>query len=311
MSESNLPASAALVRVLQSPEATLVERHEAFSSLVAAYQDMACGYALAQLPSWAAAEDAAQEAFIIAYQQISQLREPAAFGAWLKRIVWSLCRRSQRGPLEAALPPDETELAATHEPGPERLVEAANWREQVLAAVRALPGHERDAVLLYYIDGYSQHEVAAFLEVTEPALRKRLQRARDHLRETMMELIRDSLEAHRPSKNESFLRAVQLATTLEEAALEAQVSVLEAALLDGIDVNAAGASGQTLLHWSAVRGNLEAMMLLLRNGADPALLDRLGRTPLRAALDVGQQQSAEMLRRWAAVHPDPSGPEER
>jgi ankyrin repeat protein len=166
-------------------------------------------------------------------------------------------------------------------------------------------------VLLYYIDGYSQHEVAAFLKVTEPALRKRLQRARDHLRETMMELIRDSLEAHRPSKNESFLRAVQLATTLEEAALEAQVSVLEAALLDGIAVNAAGASGQTLLHWSAVRGNLEAMMLLLRNGADPALLDRLGRTPLRAALDVGQQQSAEMLRRWAAAHPDPSGPEER
>jgi len=311
VSESVFVTPGPLVRVLQSAEATLAERHEAFGALVSAYQDMACGYALAQLGSWAAAEDAAQEAFIVAYQQIGQLREPAAFGAWLKRIVWSLCRRAQRRPIEGALPPDEINLASASEPGPDRLVEAANWREQVLAVVRALPGHERDAVLLYYIDGYSQQEVAAFLEVTEPAVRKRLQRARNHLREAMMELLRDSLEAHRPSKDESFLRAVQLATTLEEAALEAQVSVIEAAMLDGIDVNAAGASGQTLLHWAALRGNLDALALLLRNGADPNRLDRLGRTPLRVALDAGQQKAAELLRRWVAAHPGPPVCEER
>ncbi len=295
-------ATAAHVRLLQAPDAAQSARHEAFGALVAAYQDMACGYALAQLGNWPAAKDAAQDAFILAYQQIGQLREPAAFGAWLKRIVWSQCQRARRAPRVEPLPDDEAALPAPHEAGPEPALEAAAWRQQVLAVVQALPGHERDAVLLYYIDGYSPSEVAAFLEITAPALRKRLQRARSHLREAMMDLLRDSLDARRPSRDDAFVRAVQLATTLEEAALEAQVTVLEAALVDGIDVNAAGASGQTLLHWAARQGNLEALGLLLRNGADPALLDRLGRTPLRVALDAGQAQAADLLRRWAADH---------
>ena len=310
MPTETVSATAAHVRLLQSPEATQQARHEAFAALVAAYQDMACGYALAQLGNWPAAQDAAQDAFILAYQQIGQLHEPAAFGAWLKRIVWSQCSRTRRAPVTEPLPADELGLCAPDDAQPAVASEAAAWRQQVLAAVQALPAHERDAVLLYYIDGYAPREVAAFLEISEPALRKRLQRARDHLREAMMDLLRDSLAAERPSRDDAFLRAVQLATTLEEAAVEAQIAVLEAALVDGIDVNAAGASGQTLLHWAARQGNLEALTLLLRNGADPALLDRLGRTPLRVALDAGQSRAADLLRRWAARHtaPEPQEP---
>ena len=111
-------ATAAHVRLLQAPDAAQSARHEAFGALVAAYQDMACGYALAQLGNWPAAKDAAQDAFILAYQQIGQLREPAAFGAWLKRIVWSQCQRARRAPRRAPAR-RRGRAARPHEAGPE------------------------------------------------------------------------------------------------------------------------------------------------------------------------------------------------
>jgi len=288
----------AQVRRLQSAEASSYERHDAFGQLVMAYQDMACGYAYARLGSWPAAQDAAQEAFIIAYQRIGQLREPAAFGAWLRRIVWSRCTHTRQ--VHAEDPLSDHVVAVDCEP--ETSLEASAKHDELMSAVHALPSHERDAILLYYIDGYTQQEVATFLEVAEPALRKRLQRAREHLKEKMITLFQETLEQKRPSRDESFSHAVLLATTLDEASLEAQVSVLEAALVDGIDVNAAGASGQTLLHWAARHGNLDALGLLLGAGADVARLDRLGCTPLQVALDSGQQAAADLLRRWAADH---------
>lgn len=79
------------VTQLQQPQTSLAERHQAFGMLIMSYQDMACGYAFARLGNWQQAQDAAQEAFILAYQHIEQLREPEAFAAWLRRIVARCC----------------------------------------------------------------------------------------------------------------------------------------------------------------------------------------------------------------------------
>jgi DNA-directed RNA polymerase specialized sigma24 family protein len=53
----------------------------AFAELVRAYQDIAVAYATAILGDYHLAEDAAQEAFVEAYRELSALREPAAFAA--------------------------------------------------------------------------------------------------------------------------------------------------------------------------------------------------------------------------------------
>jgi ankyrin repeat protein len=52
-------------------------------------------------------------------------------------------------------------------------------------------------------------------------------------------------------------------------------------VLDGLDVNARGADGRTLLSWAAQRGQLNTILYLLRLGADPNARDWAGRTPLR------------------------------
>jgi len=80
---------------------TLVEQAQvgdlgAYSALVRRFQDMAVGYAHALLGDFHLAEDAAQEAFIQAYLDLSRLKEPAAFPGWFRRIVFKHCDRITR-----------------------------------------------------------------------------------------------------------------------------------------------------------------------------------------------------------------------
>jgi len=57
--------------------------------------------------------------------------------------------------------------------------------EQVTRAVRSLPEHERVVTELFYIGDYSQQEIAEQLAVPLTTVKKRLQYAREHLRETI------------------------------------------------------------------------------------------------------------------------------
>jgi DNA-directed RNA polymerase specialized sigma24 family protein len=60
----------------------------AFAALVRAYQDIAVAYATSLLGDYHLAEDAAQEAYAEAHPALPALREPAAFPAWLRTIVF-------------------------------------------------------------------------------------------------------------------------------------------------------------------------------------------------------------------------------
>lgn len=75
------------------PSAAPAERHEAFGELVLRFQDMAFACAYAVLGDSYLAEDVAQEAFVVAWQKLDQLRDPNAFAGWLKRIVLTQCNR--------------------------------------------------------------------------------------------------------------------------------------------------------------------------------------------------------------------------
>jgi len=61
--------------------------NDAFGQIVGRFQDMAFASAYALLRNPAAAQDAAQDAFIDAYVSLSKLREPAAFPGWFRRMV--------------------------------------------------------------------------------------------------------------------------------------------------------------------------------------------------------------------------------
>src|SRR5512135_2178678 len=107
---------------------------DAFDALVRQFEDMAVGYAYSVLGDFAAAEDAAQDAFVQAYLDLKTLREPQAFPAWLRRLVFKHCDRITRRKQLATVP-----LAAGLEapdPGP-RPEEAVQQREEQQAVLGA------------------------------------------------------------------------------------------------------------------------------------------------------------------------------
>lgn len=149
----------------------------AFADLVERYRPLACRYALSLLRDRGLAEDACQEAFIEAFQHLGQLREPAAFPGWLRRIVVKHADRQRRRRL---LYVELSEIPGAHDPLA-LLIEAEAGRE-VQEHVALLPAHLRDVIALFYLDGYTVSEIATFLEVARGTIRKRLFDGRRRLR---------------------------------------------------------------------------------------------------------------------------------
>ena len=123
------------------------------------------------------AEDLVQEALLRAYLGLSQLRDPARFGAWLTGIAVNLAKMRLRG--------RERERRLVAEPAADDGLEERELLELVRDAVELLPAGQRDVVLMHYIDGLSCEEIAALLDSSPGAVRVRLHRARGQLREQL------------------------------------------------------------------------------------------------------------------------------
>ena len=168
---------------------------DAFGCIVRRFQDMAYGYAYSVLGDFHLAEDAAQEAFVEAYQQLPGLREPKAFPGWLRRIVFKHCDRLTRKKHVATVPLDEAAQVTSGEPTPDQAAQACDLTRRVLEVIRELPDNERVATTLYYINGYSQKEVADFLDVPVSTVKSRLHTSRNRLRERMLAMVDTTLKS--------------------------------------------------------------------------------------------------------------------
>jgi RNA polymerase sigma factor (sigma-70 family) len=187
----------------------------AFRGLVRCYQDLAVAYATSILGDFHLAEDAAQEAFVDVYRQLAALREPAAFPAWFRTIVFKQCDRLTRRKQLPTSGLDAALAVASPNPSPHDVVEAAETRATLDAAIATLSGSEQEAVLLYYMGDRSHSEIATFLGVTSNAVKTRLYAARQRLRAHMSE-IEKRLDAARPSSDSRFTDKVKRLIQPEE-----------------------------------------------------------------------------------------------
>lgn len=180
----------------------LVERSRtgevaAFTELVRRYQGMAFGYAYATLGDFGLAEDAVQQAFVIAYGGLGRLEDPERFGGWLRGIVRFECGHLRRRRGLAQVPIETAAGVAAAGPGPEEVAEAREGLDRVLGAIAALPPLEREATVLFYLQEQSQREVAAFLNVPVTTVNNRLRSARNRLRAGgLLEMAGDALKRH-------------------------------------------------------------------------------------------------------------------
>ncbi len=207
---STLEEIGRLIARATAARAARAEKSQAFGEIVYRFQDLAFACAYAMLGDFHLAEDAAQEAFITAWRNLDQLRQPEAFPGWLKRIVLTQCNRLTRGKRLDLVGLEVITEAPAMGPDPHAAYEEKEQQIQVLAAIQALPAHERMVTTLFYIGNYSQNEIAAFLEVPLTTVKKRLFCARRRLRERMLNMVQEILHEKRPSRNEQFAETVVL-----------------------------------------------------------------------------------------------------
>ena len=185
---------------------------DAFAALVRRFQDMAVGYGYSLVGDQQLAEDVAQEAFLTAYLHLSTLRQPAAFPGWLRRIVERQAHRIHSRQLDC-LPLEEAVNWPATTPEPALLVEQGEVREQLDAALAALPEAQRVVVALFYISDYSLQEISAFLGIPVGTVKSRLHTARERLKRSTLTLIQEMLPTYRPSRDEQFVKELTMELT--------------------------------------------------------------------------------------------------
>ncbi len=306
------------IAVNERPYIAIVERAQrgdpsAFAELVIGFQDLAVGAAFAWLGELELARDATQEAFLEAHLHLGELRDAAAFPAWLRRLVVKHCDRVTRRP---RVPLAQFDLALDIPAlGSDPITEiAARERAQWLRlAVEGLPAGERVVVALHYFAEVPGPALAEFLELPLSTVKKRLRRARARLRREGDRLMQNTIDAMRPSRTGEFAEEVAFFLALRQRDL-AQVAQMLGRTPSLVNAQQQWdsrlvhegvlpfASRATAVLTAIERDDLDMLRLLLHAGADlnGACGCVTGESPVWAAAVLNRVEHVrELLRRGA------------
>ncbi len=207
----NEPASDSTLPNGEPSDRELVERTRAgetaaFTTLVTRHQRQIYRLALRMMGNEADAEEVLQEAFLNAYGKLGEFRGDAAFNSWIYRIAANSAlmrlRRKRRAPDFVSTDAEpSTEGMPTPEFGPDgsyvepprsdwsmRADEALHNQQlgrAIEEAVANLSDEYRVVFMLKDVDGLSNEEIADALDLSVPAVKSRLHRARLALREQL------------------------------------------------------------------------------------------------------------------------------
>ena len=162
----------------------------AIGELFSRYWRAARAAAFGVTGEFGSAEDAASDAFVEALAGIHSLRDPDRFGAWLRTIV---VRKARLG-LESRHATLDTvaENGADRNELPDNALERRELEAVIQSAIRELPEPLREAIALFYFEGYDTDEGALFLDIPPGTFRRRLHDGRKHLRNAAERILHGS-----------------------------------------------------------------------------------------------------------------------
>lgn len=158
--------SAALAELVQQAQAGDAD---AFAVLVEGHWERLVRFARSVVGD-SEAEDAAQEGLVAAWRALSSLAEPAAFSAWVTRIVGRRCLRRARR--RARWLPLELVAEPSAEADPSGDIDVA-------AILRRLAPRQRAVLHLTVVDGMTDSEIGAALGIAPASVRAHRRRARE------------------------------------------------------------------------------------------------------------------------------------
>ena len=145
------------------------------------------------------AEDLVQDALTRVFQELPQLLQIERARPWVTRVMYRIfidnLRRTHRSPVifvgrsgTTGVMLDEEEVEAAADTwDPAELADQALDQQRITAAWPHLHVQHRVVLSLHEIEGYSLEEVASIIEVPLGTAKSRLHRARNHLRDLLIE----------------------------------------------------------------------------------------------------------------------------
>lgn len=122
------------------------------------------------------AEDVVQEVFLKLLRQKSEFPDEQKLRSWLLKVTVNACMDLMRSPWRGRC------CALEEAAEPAVLMQEES---ELMLAVLNLPAKYRGVIHLYYYEDYSVAEIAGILNVSESAVRMRLMRARQKLKEQL------------------------------------------------------------------------------------------------------------------------------
>jgi RNA polymerase sigma-70 factor (ECF subfamily) len=158
---------------------------QAFTQLVEAYQKPVYNLCYRMLGEPEAAEDAAQETFLRAFQHLSRYDAQRPFATWLLSIAAHYCidrlRRRRFSTFSIDEQDDDSpafEIPDADAPNPERESVRREQQEKIHGLLASLDDTDRAAIVMRYWHDASEAEIAESLGLTVSAVKSRLHRAR-------------------------------------------------------------------------------------------------------------------------------------
>jgi RNA polymerase sigma factor (sigma-70 family) len=277
-------------------EASLDGNTTAFEAIVLNYQSFICALTFCAVGDLNQSEELAQETFISAWRNLTQLQDLGKFRSWLctiaKNAIRSMRRRQQRDLLSQAGPIDYAEGTGVLDSEPAQAVASQEQISIVRDAIGKMPANYRIPLVLFYREQRSIKQVAAELHLSEGVVRQRLSRGRKLLKGQVASMVEDVLSHSAPTK--VFTTAVMASIT----GLAVKSSGVAAATALGA---ASGAGTSTLLSGLAVKAGAVAAALVISIGAVAVYRNSRSQapaadpTPAVSTLSEQQDQSTDEI----------------
>ena len=198
-SQENIPLS-------ENDDAELIEQFQngntaVFDTLFTRYQKRT--YRLVQrfVPNHEDALDITQDAFIRAYQGLSNFKSQCQFYSWLYRITYNLCidflRKKSRSEVMVYESEDSDELPMANFPdlrsvSPAKAAENKELRSQIRKAIRQLPPKQRQIFILRHWDGLSLKDIATVVGRSDGTVKAHLFHAHRNLRKHLQSYLKEA-----------------------------------------------------------------------------------------------------------------------
>jgi RNA polymerase sigma-70 factor (ECF subfamily) len=170
---------------------------QAFETLILDYEKSVYGICFRMLRNQEEASDLSQEVFIKAYKGLANFQFQSKFSTWIYRIATNACLDAIKKKkvdvafsLNQSIGEDEftPEMEDVNSPEPQAELDRKEVREQIQDAIGQLNEKYRTVIVLRELEGLTYEEIAEITESSLGAVKTRIRRGRERLREILEEM---------------------------------------------------------------------------------------------------------------------------